>query len=200
MSSFLNTLSNYAILKGRESGRLRKTPKTQSFGAGKGNYKSSKNEVVFFDTSDLERVEQLMKAFGMSLSRRELIAIIKRSIQPTLIATQQETNRIEKEALAKGRVTTGNLNDSIGLITGRSKEFVNVQVGPRVKGKWKGFHGSWVEFGTSLRKTRKAGASRGSAKANPYMKPAFDRTYRTSSNNFKDEVARYVEKKATEIF
>jgi hypothetical protein len=199
MGQFENILKNYAIIRGRESGRLKKTPKTQSFGAGKGNYRSKTNEVVFFDTSDWDRVTDLMKAFGMSLNRRELIMLIKRSIKPTLEATQQEANRIEKEAKSKGRIPTGNLADSIGFITGRSKEFVNIQVGPRVKGKWKGFHGHWVEFGTGDRKTNK-GVRRGIAKPNPYMKPAFDRSYKQSSTNFKNEVAIYVENKVNQIF
>jgi hypothetical protein len=199
MSGFENILKNYAITKGREAGRLKKLPKTSSFGLGSKSYKSSSNEVVFLDTSDWDRVTKLMKDFGLSLKRSELISLIKRSIQPTLDATKRETSRIETEAIAAGRESTGNLHDSIGFITGRSKEFVNIQVGPRVKRGFKGFHGRNVEFGTRNR-VNSFGQNRGSARANPFMKPSFDKTFPTVVSKFKNEVSQYIELKANQIF
>lgn len=176
---------NYAIAKGRESGRMVK-PKTV-FDA---------QQIVNVDYSELEHLQRQMKKYGISLERRELLKIIRRAAKPTLIAAQQNVARIDKQSTGD---TTGNLFDSLGFITGRSKDFVNVQVGPRVKRGYKGFHGGFVEFGTRIRSTR-SGFNRGAARPTPYMQPAFDSTAATVIQNFRKEVADYVEEVAQKLF
>lgn len=176
---------NYAIAKGRESGRMVK-PKTIY----------DVHQIATFDYSEFERVYNQLKKYGVSLNHNQLRVIIRRAIKPTLIAAQQNVARIDKQSTGD---TTGNLFDSLGFITGKSKDFPNIQIGPRVKRGWKGFHGVFVEFGTHIRSTR-SGFNRGAARPTPYMQPAFDKTVTTVTINFRKEVADYVEEVAQKLF
>jgi HK97 gp10 family phage protein len=76
---------------------------------------------------------------------------------------------------------TGNLAESIGVVTAKHELFGNkselgiINVGPRRKGKYKGFHGHLNEFGTETRHT-KSGADKGIMKPKPFMEPAWEAT------------------------
>lgn len=85
---------------------------------------------------------------------------------------------VEKAKLLAPEGPTGNLVDSIGTVKANIKkanQLGEVKVGPRRSGKYKGFAGHLVEYGTRKRRTRK-GANRGFMPAKPFMKPAFDQT------------------------
>jgi hypothetical protein len=188
-----NNLGNYSIAKGRTGGRFKNSPKPPKFFSFGGSGGSGK-DFIKLQSSGWDDLDRLMKQFGIFPKRSKLIALIKKSIKPTLVATQNEVARIDR---ASPNDTTGNLFDSIGFITGRSKEFVNVQVGPRAKGRWKGFHGHFVEFGT---RSRGQGGRYGAARPNPFMKPGFDKSFRQSVSGFEIEIAKYVEDEAQKLF
>jgi HK97 gp10 family phage protein len=75
---------------------------------------------------------------------------------------------------------THNLVESIGVTKEPAKTLVNravgqIQAGPRRKGKYKGHHAHWNEFGTKQRET-KSGANRGVMIPHPFMEPAFNQS------------------------
>lgn len=79
---------------------------------------------------------------------------------------------------------TGNLVDSVGVVKmniKRANAVGEVRVGPRRKGRYKGYAGHLVEFGTKQRYTRgrgkyRAGASRGIMPKKPFVEPSFHQT------------------------
>lgn len=85
---------------------------------------------------------------------------------------------VERAKLLAPEGPTGNLVDSIGVVKSnikRANKLGEVVVGPRKRGRYKGYAGHLVEYGTRKRRTRK-GANRGSMKPKPFMRPAFNQT------------------------
>ncbi len=212
----VNNLRNYAIARGRSSGRM-----TTSSGFSTGSVRGGKDiydvqKLVDIDMTEWYELEKRMKVYGISLERRKLISIIKKSAKPTLAAAQRNVAKIEIES--QNPDLTGNLYDSLGMFTGKSQTFVNVMVGPRVKRGHKGHHGHFVEFGTTERRTRgrakirsftdivagvsktTSGLNRGAAKPKPYMEPAYKNTKIQVIGNFKKNVEEYTKEVAEKIF
>lgn len=89
---------------------------------------------------------------------------------------------------------TGTLAESIGVTKEPAKTLVNravgqIQVGPRRKGKYKGYHGHLIEFGTTIRET-KSGANRGNVKPDPFMEPAFNQTSGQVENRINNSIGK----------
>jgi hypothetical protein len=167
------------------------------------------------DIQGLRELQSQLKQLPEKAKRQRLLAIIKNVTGPVLSAAQREVNAIEMAAQSAGRLTTGNLYGSLGFVTGRSKEYPNIQVAPRVSGRaetyWRkrsssggrrksagsfnGFHAHLVHFGTGARKTRK-GFNRGSGSGNPFMQRAFDKTLPSVRPNFEAAIAKEVERLA----
>jgi bacteriophage HK97-gp10 putative tail-component len=70
---------------------------------------------------------------------------------------------------------TGNLVDSIGAVRMRGDRLGTVWVGPRRRGRYKGFAGHLVEYGTKNRQTR-SGANRGIMPKKPFAEKSFLQT------------------------
>lgn len=85
---------------------------------------------------------------------------------------------VNKAKLLAPEGPTGNLVDSIGVVRVSQKRVGGgaVIVGPRRRGKYKGYAGHLVEFGTRMRYTRRSGAYRGFMKPRPFMRPAWEQT------------------------
>lgn len=88
----------------------------------------------------------------------------------------------------------GTLAESIGVTKEPAKTLVNravgqIQVGPRRKGKYKGFAGHLIEFGTTVRET-KSGSNRGNVTPDPFMEPAFNQTKGQVENRINDSIGR----------
>lgn len=86
---------------------------------------------------------------------------------------------VEKEKLTAPEGPTGNLVDSIGATRTSVKKQTRlgqVIVGPRRKGRYKGFAGHLVEYGTKRRKTKKTKANRGVMPKHPFAAPSFEAT------------------------
>ena len=84
---------------------------------------------------------------------------------------------VEREKLLAPEGPTGNLVDSIGAMRAPRKSARAaglVKVGPRRGGRYKGFAGHLVEYGT--KKRDKNGPNRGVMPKKPFAKPAFNQT------------------------
>jgi HK97 gp10 family phage protein len=88
---------------------------------------------------------------------------------------------------------TGNLADSIGTES-RREVFGGVAVGPRRSGKYKGYVGHLVEFGTKLRLTKKSRAFRGAMRPRPFVEPAFKQTHDDVQKEMTKEYSRITTK------
>lgn len=121
---------------------------------------------------EVERLPDRMK-------RNELLKIMRRVAKPTVRAAKANVSSI-----------SGRLERSIGSITGRSKKYPNVQVGPRAKGKNEGFHGHLVEFGHG---------GPNPAPAHPFMRPAYDQTKGMVTQDAARQVAKYLQKRANQL-
>jgi hypothetical protein len=184
----MNTLHNYAIAQGRTSGRF-ETLRNKGMSYGRGN-------AIGLDDKQWNRFLNLITIYGGSVKRGEITTLIRRSIKPVMLAAQREAGRIEA---TPGYSGVGNLYDSIGMFTGRSRKFPNVQIGARIQKGFKGYHAFMVEHGTEMRRNKK-GSNRGRSKANPFMQPAFDKTLGSVRPAFEKEIAAYIQKKADKVF
>lgn len=152
---------------------------------------------------DLTEFNKAMKGLNEKMRRRKVMQIIRNVAGPAQKAAKQEVQMIEREAWVRDkRITTGNLEASIGRFSGKSKDYPNVMVGPRVKGKFHGWHGHLVHDGTKQRRGRAKKSlfgkryNRGAAKPNPYMQRAFDKTRDRVRADFEKQIAKYIEKMA----
>lgn len=86
---------------------------------------------------------------------------------------------------------TGNLVDSIGIVKSSVKkaaEIGEVRVGPR-RGRYKGNHAHFVEFGTKRRRTKR-GANRGVMPIHKFVEPAFNQTKQQVENGIATATAK----------
>lgn len=90
---------------------------------------------------------------------------------------------VEKQKLLAPEGPTGNLVDSIGATKtsiSKADSLGEVRVGPRRGGKYKGYAGHLVEYGTVQRKLRGKGkyasGNRGVMPKKPFAQPAFQAT------------------------
>jgi hypothetical protein len=106
---------------------------------------------------------------------------------------------INKAKLTAPEGPTGNLVDSIGAVKtrGSQREIGEVTAGPRRGGKYKGYAGHLVEYGTRARYTRGTGgkrkvrnAYRGVMPKKPFMAPAFAATKDQVLRGYNTEVAK----------
>jgi hypothetical protein len=93
--------------------------------------------------------------------------------------TQASKVLVEKAKLLAPEGPNGNLVDSIGTVResfAKSSELGLVQTGPRRRrGRYKGYAGHLVEYGTRPRRL-KNGANRGVMPKRPFMEPAWEQT------------------------
>lgn len=147
-----------------------------------------------YEVQGLEKFEQIMKGLSDKMRRSEMYSLIRNVAGPVEKAAKQEAAKIESDAWTNHRrINTGNLEASIGRIRGKSKEYLNIQVAPRARGRFKGFHAQLVQFGTDTRRTKK-GANRGKMDPNPFMQRAFDKTLNGVRGNFEKQVAKKIQK------
>lgn len=147
-----------------------------------------------YEVQGLEQFEKIMKGLPEKMRRKEIYNVIRNVAGPVEKAAKLEAQKIEADAWSNHRrMNTGNLEDSIGRIKGKSKDFINTQVAPRAKGRFKGFHAQLVQFGTKGRANKK-GQNRGSMTANPFMQRAFDKTLNGVRAEFERQIAKKIEK------
>lgn len=111
-----------------------------------------------------KEIDQILVALPRELSHQVLGSAHMAAAKPL----------VEREKLLAPEGPTGNLVDSIGAVRvplKRANVVGEVIVGPR-RGRYKGNHGHFPEFGTKKRSTHK-GANRGIMPKHPYAAPAF---------------------------
>lgn len=134
-----------------------------------------------------KELDELLKQLPKEMSNHD--ALGKAHLQSAKIL-------VEKEKLLAPEGPTGNLVDSIGATRTPFKKanaIGEVIVGPRRKGRFKGFAGHLVEYGTRKRKN-KNGANRGIMPKKPFAKPAFDQTRNEIKNSIKGNLSKIVVK------
>lgn len=112
-----------------------------------------------------KEIDDLLKALPKQLTHQVLGAAHVAAAKPL----------VEREKLLAPEGPTGNLVDSIGAVRTsfkRADTVGEVKVGPRRTGRYKGFAGHLVEFGTR-RRTNRRGANRGVMPKRPFAAPAF---------------------------
>jgi HK97 gp10 family phage protein len=107
--------------------------------------------------------------------RSEILKVLRRVAKPMVSAARSRVriaDRVVYRYVRGGRIEQEprTLQKSIGIITGRNRNYPNVLVGPRAGGrkKYDGWFGHFLEFGTR------------NAPAFPFMRPAFNQTKTTS--------------------
>ena len=97
-----------------------------------------------------DKIRKALLKASNSLTRKVLLSGMRKAATPLVKAMRANIKPSGRDySNAKYDRSSGDLKKSIGKITGRSKKFPSIYVGPRVKRKWgnKGFVGHWVEFG-----------------------------------------------------
>jgi HK97 gp10 family phage protein len=129
---------------------------------------------VKISITGLKEIDDMVKALPKEMSHSLLASAHTASAKPL----------VQKMQLTAPEGPTGNLVDSIGIIRTslkRADSLGEIRVGPRRRGRYKGFHAHFVEYGTGLRQTRgrgkyKAGARRGVMTKKPFVGPSFRQT------------------------
>lgn len=132
--------------------------------------------------TSIKELDDVFREMPRALSHKVMGAAFEDAAKPL----------VEKEKLLAPEGPTGNLVDSIGarrISISRAGAAGEVHVGPRRGGKYKGYAGHLVEYGTKQRKTRK-GANRGSMTADPFAEPAYKATKNTVEARIQQSIAK----------
>ena len=116
----------------------------------------------------MKELNQVMSGLKKFNQHKIMGSVLYKASKPMMTAQKQI-------AAQKTTRRTGNLDTSIGRMKVSMKkaaEIGTVRVGPRIGGRYKGYHGHLIEFGTKDRYTKK-GAYRGRGPSLPFVAPAF---------------------------
>ena len=110
---------------------------------------------LFTEIKGAKQLERALMNASDKLTRKVLLSGMRAAATP-LVKAMRANTPVSKAIKKKSPGDTeplhksGDLKRSIGKITGKSKKFPSIYVGPRVKGKWSysGYIGHWVEFGS----------------------------------------------------
>ena len=100
-------------------------------------------------TGDKE-LDALLVKVSEAYKVKALRQVLRKAATPVVRAVKANTPISDRDDFDTTH-KIGDLKRSIGKITGKSKDFPTIYVGPRVKRKWqiKGYIGQWVEDGVS---------------------------------------------------
>ncbi|MCE7996427.1 MAG: hypothetical protein HEP71_30900 [Roseivirga sp.] len=99
-----------------------------------------------FSIEGWDKFTEAMKRIPQEHKRVVLLRVLRRSTKHAIRSIRAELRQHDDD---------GDLWDSVGNITGKSKTFPNVLVGYRVRGRYKGYHGHLIEHGTKQRFRRR---------------------------------------------
>lgn len=137
-----------------------------------------------------EELTLQLKKLGDSAKKRELNQLQRKVAKPLVIKAKIEAPEGE----------TGKLVDSMGIVNGKSINYPNVLVVPRVKGNNKGFHGHLVHDGTSPRRKRKGRkSSTGIMPSNQFLLRAYSTMKSRLVADYKKEITNYVQRKINKL-
>ncbi len=105
----------------------------------------------FANIEGSERIQKALFKASRSVTRKVLLSGMRKAATPLVKAMRSNlgANSNRKYSDDAKYSQTGGLKKSIGKITGKSKNYATLYVGPRVKRKFSslGFIGHWIEFG-----------------------------------------------------
>jgi len=99
-----------------------------------------------FELKGFEQFAYQVSQIPDKYQRAEVLKVLRKCTSPTIRAIRSQVIKHDN---------SGNLWQSVGNITGKSKTFPNILVGFRVRNGYKGFHGHILEHGTQERFRRK---------------------------------------------
>ena len=163
----------------------------------------------FFTVEGTEKVIRQLKKLDDKLTRNTINRAFRKASRG-LVKTAKSYALMNLSGYNEtGSKPTGNLSKSIGYITGRSKSWPTVYVGPKVKkggalrkirkksGNGKlghyasgGWYGHFVEYGIQKDRRTKKRVNKGAVAAKPFMNPAI-RQHKSAINT---EVVKALEK------
>lgn len=133
-----------------------------------------------------DKIRKALLKASSSLTRKVLLSGMRKAATPLVKAMRANIEPSGRDySNAKYDRSSGDLKKSIGKITGRSKKFPSIYVGPRVKRKWgnKGYVGHWVEFGNDTGYNLNFDGRR-------YAQKAFESTASESENILEQEILK----------
>lgn len=130
---------------------------------------------------EIKGVDELLRKLRQlpeKVQKRVVVGAVRAAAKPLI-----------KEARAKVPVDTGNLKKSIGVTKRRSKNknIIHFSISPRKGGKYNGFYGHFVEFGTSK------------MPAKPFLRPAFESKGKETIEAAKQYMARRIDKELKKL-
>jgi len=130
---------------------------------------------------EIKGIDELLKNLRKLPERvqnRVVVGAIRASAKPLI-----------SEARARVPVNTGNLKKSIGVTKRRSKNknIIHFSVSPRKGGKYNGFYGHFLEFGTSKMSAR------------PFLRPAFEAKGEETIEAAKQYMAKRIDKELSKL-
>jgi HK97 gp10 family phage protein len=155
-------------------------------------------ESTYIKVEGLEEVQRILQKLPDALTRRELLKMFRQAAKPVVLS-----------AKANAPNDTGNLAESIGTITGKSKTFPTVYVGAKVKkrgairrmkkkgGKVNhyntgGWYAHFVEYGISVDRKRRRRGKTGSTTAQPFMQKAIAQNKSAIEKNTSRVIKQFV--------
>jgi len=156
-----------------------------------------------FQMQGFEQLQAKIKKLPDKVKKKEMLKVLGQVANPTKDAAKRYAP-----------FKSGTLKDSIGKIKGKKglgKENAVLYVGPRSKGKWKGWYGHIIEYGHNsiyrkgFKRNRKGNVKYNSTgsqrfvKANPFMKKAFEQTKGKVTADAEKRVARYIQKQINKL-
>lgn len=162
---------------------------------------------------DVEGFDQLINRLkqidGDKTKRREALIILRQIAKPTLAAAKREVPVSKKAHWARNeKIAPGNLKKSLGNITGKSKENPTIYVGPRAKGKNKGWYGHFVHDGVNsyrkgFKRKHKKGANNSAAvgrtKGNPFLTRAYEQTEGKVTKEAEAKFGKFVQRRLNKL-
>lgn len=175
----------------------------------------SKSIVEIEGFKELER--KIKKLGNDKDKKREMILILKNEAKATVESAKRKV-RVRKGGAfsnikTKKTITPGTLKESIGTIIGRKgKSRINptVYAGPRVKGKWDGYYGAWLEKGHNIYKKgfkrNRVGKykyndrnAKKKTQAYPYMEPAYKETKGRVTKDLEKATAKFIQRRINKL-
>lgn len=156
-----------------------------------------------------KELQAQIKKLPDKVKRKELHKVLKQVAKPTVLQAQFEAPI--RSFTKKAKTPPGTLKRSIGTIVGkkgRSRINAVVYVGPRAKGKFKGWYGHIVHNGRNIyqkgfkRKHKKGANSFGAktrVKANPFMQRAYAKTGAGVTAEAEVQVTKYVQRQINRL-
>lgn len=171
-----------------------------------------------FADIDVEGFEELRQKLLLLANdkdkRRESLVILRQVARPTLAVSKMLVPVSQKAHYARRqKINPGNLKESLGLITGKSKDNPTIYVGPRAKGRFKGWYGHFVHDGHKVynnpgqgrnklkryRQRRRPEVVSKQVQGNPFLTRAYEQTRGRVTSDAEVKFARFLQRRIDKL-